>query len=228
MRALLARYSHLKFPPGTQASYSNLGFLVLGEVITSVTGEPYEEYVRQSILTPLGMRLTEFSYADAMIPHAATGYQLRWSIMTPLLELMVPRALFAGKAGRYIAFNRFCVNGAAYGGLVGPADDAARFLQAHLNGGALNGARILSAATTAAMQNIATRGDKMDVGLGWFRSRSARSRVPGFIEHLGGGGGFFNVMRLYPDRGLGIVMMGNATSYDHEAMACAIVDQQWD
>jgi CubicO group peptidase (beta-lactamase class C family) len=174
------------------------------------------------------MKLTDFSYLGAMIPHAATGYQLRWSMMTPLLQLMVPRALFAGKTGRYIAFNRFCVNGAAYGGLAGPADDAARLLQAHLNGGALNGARILSATSSAAMQNIATRDGKMDVGLGWFRFHSARGRLPGFIEHLGGGGGFFNVMRLYPERGLGIVIMGNATSYDHEAMARSIIDQPWD
>jgi CubicO group peptidase (beta-lactamase class C family) len=78
------------------------------------------------------------------------------------------------------------------------------------------------------MQNIATRSDKMDVGLGWFRLRSARGRVPDYIEHLGGGGGFFNVMRLYPERGLGIVIMGNATSYDHEAIARSIIDQRWD
>ena len=56
LRALLARYAHLKFPPDTKASYSNLGFLVLGEVIKSVSGQPYEEYVRRSILTPLGMK----------------------------------------------------------------------------------------------------------------------------------------------------------------------------
>jgi hypothetical protein len=38
------------------------------------------------------------------------------------------------------------------------------------------------------------------------------------VEHLGGGSGYFTVMRLYPDRGLGFVVMGNTTRYDHEAL----------
>ena len=37
--------------------------------------------------------------------------------------------------------------------------------------------------------------------------------------YLGGGAGFFNVMRLYPSLGIGVVVMGNATTYDIDAVA---------
>ena len=46
----------------------------------------------------------------------------------------------------------------------------------------------------------------MSVGLGWFRHRSAAEEVPRFLEHLGGGGAFFSMMRIYPDEGLGVVL----------------------
>ena len=41
------------------------------------------------------------------------------------------------------------------------------------------------------------------------------------MQHLGGGAGFFNVMRIYPTRGVGIVVMGNATKYDIDAVVAA-------
>jgi CubicO group peptidase (beta-lactamase class C family) len=45
---LLAKHRKLKFVPGERASYSNLGYLVLGEVISEITGTRYEEYVRDN------------------------------------------------------------------------------------------------------------------------------------------------------------------------------------
>lgn len=45
----------LNFTPGTVFSYSNVGYLVLGEVIEKKTGLTYENYVKQNILTPLGI-----------------------------------------------------------------------------------------------------------------------------------------------------------------------------
>jgi hypothetical protein len=44
---------------------------------------------------------------------------------------------------------------------------------------------------------------------------------------LGGGAGFWNVMRIYPEASLGVVMMGNTTSYDHESILDAIVSTEW-
>src|SRR3712207_4483737 len=43
------------------------------------------------------------------------------------------------------------------------------------------------------------QGGKRDFGLGWFRSHEARQRRPAFVEHLGGGAGFWSVMLIYPE-----------------------------
>lgn len=45
----------LNFAPGTQYAYSNIGYLVLGEIIESVSGKPYEDYVKDEILSPIGI-----------------------------------------------------------------------------------------------------------------------------------------------------------------------------
>jgi hypothetical protein len=60
----------------------------------------------------------------------------------------------------------------------------------------------------------------MDVGYGWFRRGADRDRGE-FWEHLGGGGGFWNMMRIYPARRLGVLTMGNSTRYDHASLAAA-------
>ena len=224
---LLARHRKLRFAPGTRADYSNLGYLVLGEIIASVSGRTYQDYVRENILKPAGMTQTDFCHTPAMLSRAATGYQRRWSIMTPLLRTMVPRGVFGRSSGRFVSFNRFYLNGSAYGGLVGTIEDVARFLHAHLAGGRLNGWTMLSPESVALMQTIAAYGNKLDVGLGWFRPGSARHADPQFVEHLGGGGGFFNVMRVYPQASLGVALMGNATDYDLNGIADAIAHVFW-
>ena len=225
---LLAKNRRLKFNPGESAGYSNLGYLVLGEVISEVSGARYEEYVRREILSPLGMDRTGFSYPEQPTgDSAATGYQPLWEPLTPLFRAALPKGVVGRRQGRYVAFNPFYVKGPAYGGLVGGVDEAARFVQLHLKGGEVNGVRLLSAESVAEMQKIVPKGGRRDFGLGWFRSRGARERRPDFAEHLGGGAGFWNVMRIYPEESLGVVMMGNTTSYDHESILDAIASTEW-
>jgi len=216
---LLARYGKLRFPAGSKASYSNLGYIALGEVISAAAGEQYEDYVRANILRPLGMRRTDFAYRPDMRADAATGYQSRLSPLTPLFRWMLPNGITGENRGRFLAFLPFCVDGPAYGGLIGPVRDAARFMSAHLNRGVVDAVQILSPESVTQMQTITARGRKMDVGLGWFRRHSDRKSDERYLEHLGGGGCFFNMMRIYPDRELGICVMGNATAYDHQRIA---------
>ena len=71
---LLQKHSRLRAEPGRRASYSNLGYLVLGEVIQAASGAPYVEYVREQILEPLAMTSTDFVYREDMAPRAATSY----------------------------------------------------------------------------------------------------------------------------------------------------------
>ena len=221
---LLAKHSRLGSEPGDRARYSNLGYLVLGEVIEAASGRSYADYVRSSILASLAMTSTDFVYRDDMAARAATGYHPRFNVMTPLLRRMVPAGIFDHQVGRLWAFSRFCVQGAPYGGLVGTVHDAARFLRLHLGGIEGSASKVLSPEGVAAMQLPTARGRKLDVALGWFRRRGEDNGGARYWEHLGGGAGFFNTMRIYPDLKLGLVAMGNLTSWNYRTLARTVVD----
>jgi CubicO group peptidase (beta-lactamase class C family) len=115
---LLGKNRKLRFVPGERASYSNLGYLVLGEVISEVSGMGYEDYVRERILLPLGMTRTGFSYPRTG-RDAATGYHPLPPLLTPIFRAALPRGVVGSRQGKYVAFNPFYVKGPAYGGLVG-------------------------------------------------------------------------------------------------------------
>ncbi len=125
-----------------------------------------------------------------------------------------------------MSLRRFLLDGSAYGGLVGSVTDAARFLRMHLRDGDLDGVRLLSEAGSRRMREIGAPGRRYDLGLGWFRPTDARDADPPFVEHLGGGAGFLDVMRLYPTRGVGIVVMGNATRFAIDRVA-ALALRPW-
>jgi CubicO group peptidase (beta-lactamase class C family) len=212
---LLAKNRRLRFEPGTRSSYSNVGTLVLGSALATASGKPFVELVREEALEPLRMAQTGFAYSPELEVRAATGYHPRWSPM----RLLLPRWVVGPAAGRWVSFRRFLLDGAPYGGLVGPVDDAARFVQMHLRDGSVDGLRVLMPDSATAMRDIRVQGRRYDLGLGWFRPSNQRNADPPFVEHLGGGAGFFNVIRIYPTREVGIVVMGNATNYDIDAVA---------
>jgi CubicO group peptidase (beta-lactamase class C family) len=102
--------------------------------------------------------------------------------------------------------------------------DVARLLRLHLADGTVEGSRVLAPSTARTMRTIATPGRPFDLGLGWFRRPADRDAEPAFVEHWGTGGGFWNAMRLYPDLGLGVVVMANTTrAYDHPALMDGLV-----
>ncbi len=212
---LLAKHPKLRFDPGTRSSYSNLGTLTLGAAMSSLAGIPFTELIEREVVAPLGMSSTGFSYDDRMEGREATGYHPRRSPMRYLL----PRWVLGPTSGRWVGFERFLLDGQAYGGLVGSVEDAARFLRMHLRDGDLDGTRILSEASAREMRDIRWAGRRFDLGLGWFRPAKDRGADPPYVEHLGGGAGFFNVIRLYPTREVGIAVMGNATKYDIDGVA---------
>jgi CubicO group peptidase (beta-lactamase class C family) len=215
LRGLLARHRKLRFEPGSRSSYSNLGPLVLAAALAAAAGRPYTDLVGEQILGPLGMDSTAFTLTPRTRPLAAVGYHPR---RRPT-RLLLPRWVIGEPAGRWISLRPFAVDGPAYGGLVGPVSELARFLQLHLRDGELDGTQILSPAATAAMRRITVAGRRYDLGLGWFRSASQRDADPPFVEHLGGGAGFFNLIRIYPTRGVGVAIMGNVSKYDIDAVA---------
>jgi CubicO group peptidase (beta-lactamase class C family) len=62
--AFLARGVRFNWAPGTRFEYSNLGFAILGRVITEVTGAAYPDYIRDRLLRPLGMTRTGYEAAE--------------------------------------------------------------------------------------------------------------------------------------------------------------------
>ena len=59
--------------PGTRFEYSNLGYAILGRVITAVTGMAYPDYVRHRLLNPLGMTRTGYEAEEFEVPQQAGG-----------------------------------------------------------------------------------------------------------------------------------------------------------
>lgn len=62
--------------PGTAYEYSNLGFALLGRIITNVSGRPYSDYIEQEIMRPLGMASTGYDIFASPQARRALGY--RW------------------------------------------------------------------------------------------------------------------------------------------------------
>lgn len=65
------------FPPNTEASYSNIGYDLLGQVISSATGQSYEEYIQHMIIGPLGLIDTTFqtpANTQSVVPDGDNAY----------------------------------------------------------------------------------------------------------------------------------------------------------
>jgi CubicO group peptidase (beta-lactamase class C family) len=222
VRRVLARHGRPKRPAGEPARYSNLGYLVLAQAIARATGEPFESHMRRALLQPAGMAAT--GYARRTGAEYATGYVRLPRPLTPALRAALPTGIVGDRHGQHVALHPFRVAGAGYGGLIGSAPDAARLLRLHLADGTVDGTQLLTPESARAMRAIATPGRPFDLGLGWFRRPADRTAQPGFVEHWGTGGGFWNAMRLYPDLGLGVVVMANTTrAHNHHALMTALV-----
>ena len=74
---LLAAAPGFAWPPGTTFEYSNLGYGILGRVITNVAGAEYREVVRDRLLGPMGMTATTYLEDDVPEPRLAHGYVRR-------------------------------------------------------------------------------------------------------------------------------------------------------
>ncbi|MEO7963828.1 MAG: serine hydrolase domain-containing protein, partial [Gemmatimonadaceae bacterium] len=83
--------------PGTNYEYSNFGFAILGRIVANVSGIPYTRYVRERILTPLGMTSSALQTAEVPARRLAHGYRLqdgKW-----LEEAQLPDGAFGSMGG---------------------------------------------------------------------------------------------------------------------------------
>ena len=136
---------------GSRFLYSDVDFIVLGELVGRVSGEPLETYAARHIFRPLGMKDTTFrplaSLRDRIAPNDYFGSQLRWG------EVQDPIAWRMGGV-------------AGHAGVFTTADDLTRFAHAMLGGP--EGARILKQQSIVAMTTPQSPpGGASLRGLGW-------------------------------------------------------------
>src|SRR5262245_48302330 len=129
--------------PGTQWIYG-YNTDILGAVVEVVAGKPLDQVLRERVLEPLGMRDTEF--------YLSRGKENRLTAVYSQNAGKLERAATPGNSvgqGHYVQGPRKNFSGGA--GLLSTATDYARFLQMMLNGGELDGRRILSRKTVELM-----------------------------------------------------------------------------
>jgi CubicO group peptidase (beta-lactamase class C family) len=138
----------LDYTPGTEAHYSNYGFLVLGQVIERITGQPYALYVHEHTLVPMGIRRASLgTWSSHYPPGIAHRYGLRGNELPPMPPLP----------------------GASGGGWIASSVDMVRFLTA-LDG--TRGRKFLSEPIIDAMlapppPPVRPRKNGTHFGLGW-------------------------------------------------------------
>ncbi|MGE5682954.1 MAG: serine hydrolase [Bacillota bacterium] len=138
--------------PGTYFQYCNLGYSTLGAIIEKISGQRFDLYVKEHILTPLGMNasynIDDFASAD--FPNIAALYRKSGGTWTPQADNYngikpSPRDLSNYKIGED------CFIFSPTGGLRTSAEDLAKFMMAHMKNGIYNGIRILNDSSASTM-----------------------------------------------------------------------------
>ena len=122
----------LEASPGTRLKYSDVGFIVLGHLVERISGMPVDRFAKQNVFDPLKMKDTGFRPGESLKGRIAPTGKRDGAII--LGEVHDPRAFKLGGV-------------AGHAGLFAPADDLARYCRMMLNGGELDGVRVLKADT---------------------------------------------------------------------------------
>ncbi len=150
-------------PPGARFVYSDINYFLLGDIVARVSGRRIDEYAREQIFEPLGMRDTMFLPPAPLLPRIAPTQRclpLAWPCNQPGAPFL--RGVVHDPTARRMG------GVAGHAGLFSTAADLSRFCRMLLAGGTLDGARILAPATVARMTRPSTPPGMRDVrGLGW-------------------------------------------------------------
>ena len=193
----VAKKLPLDFVPGTQWSYSNTGYVLLGIVIHKVSGQFYGDFLQERVFKPLGMSRTRVISERDIIADRAAGYELvkdelknqEW--VSPML------------------------NTTADGSLYTTVLDLAKW------DAALRGEALVKKATLDTLWTPVTlkNGQTRQYGFGWGFDVQRGHRI---IEHGGSWQGFRATVTRYVDDGLGILILANLAQAQPEAMSHAV------
>jgi CubicO group peptidase (beta-lactamase class C family) len=194
-------------PPSYQYEYSNTGYALLGNIISRVSGKPYQEYIRENILQPLGMDHTYWEYDSVPENYLAFGY--RWEDEQWKLEPMLHNGSFG-----------------AMGGLITSIEDFSKYVSFHLsawpprsesdNGPVKRSTlREMHTPKYASLYTDATddNGDPCAVvsGYGYGLGITKDCHEMKWISHGGALPGFGSNYVFFPDYGVGLMAFGNLT-----------------
>jgi len=187
--------------PGLAFEYSNLGYALLGRVLTVVSGEPYQLYLRRTFLEPLGMTGTTFDAVAASRGDFAFGYRLDDGVWSR--ERIEPD----GEVG-------------AMGGLATTVPDYARWVAFLLDAwpardgpdtGPVRRATIREMGLFHAPPFQPDGPVAPASGYGYGLVNSSDRTIGRWLHHSGGLPGYGSHVLLQPDRGLGVFAFANRT-----------------
>ena len=195
--------------PGMRYAYSNIGYLLLGEVIERVSGHQYSQYVADHLIALLRLGASETLAFDIAKPAThARGTLKRFGWLNAVLGFLIDRdRLVDITAGRWVQLRNHHVNGDAYGGLIGNAHGLARYAQALLAGD-----KLLSP-TSRALLFTTQPAPGPARSLGWFAGHLDDEP---WYAHAGGGAGYYSEVRIYPRLARTSVVMFNRTGIRDE------------
>jgi D-alanyl-D-alanine carboxypeptidase len=169
--------------PGEKWSYSNIGYYILGLILEKVSGQSYEDFLRQRIFKPLGMDDTRRMSRSEIIHRRASGYTWENGVLK--------NAKYTSVTWAY-----------SEGGLVSSVSDMARATVGLFED------KLLKKATLNSMWQPyrLNDGSSAAYGMGWNVGSDPKRRQ---IYHSGNKPGFASIIRHYPDESLTVVVLLN-------------------
>jgi CubicO group peptidase (beta-lactamase class C family) len=176
------------FPKGDVEAYSNYGVALAGYIVERVSGEPFDSYIQRHILDPLSMSHSTFQQPlpDDLEPLMAKTYR-PW----PLPQLAFFQTITAPA-----------------GALSTTGTDMGRFMRALINGGELDGVRILPKARLDEMMAPGNATAAGYLGLVFFGTKVAGHDS---IGHDGDTTTFFSDLKIFPEQGVGVFVSRSGT-----------------
>ncbi|HEX5017327.1 MAG TPA: serine hydrolase domain-containing protein [Actinomycetes bacterium] len=198
-RALLTKGVRPHLPPGDLFEYSNMGYALLGLVISAVSDLPYTEAVRQRVLEPLGLRATGFDPMALEAEDVATGYVRRTAGWQE--EPIAASGAFSPMGGLLSTVADL----ARWVGFFSSDDDDDRVIRPLSRREMQRTQRLVGA---SASRDEGAPPTVVGYGFGLFEEFTPWGRT---VFHSGGYPGFGSHMRWHPASGIGIVALANGT-----------------
>lgn len=194
--------------PGLAMEYSNLGYALLGRIVTNVSGQPYQDYIRTRLMVPLGMTSTTYDVFKSPSARRAIGY--RWQDNRWVREPDMKDGAFG-----------------AMGGVETSADDYAKWVAFLLSAWPARDGPDSGPVRRSTVREIVTGSNFVEAqnrnpaiagppcrqatayGMGWrVIDDCDLGRI---VTHSGGYPGYGSIVMLLPDKGVGIFAFSNRT-----------------